>query len=119
MKAWLVKGDNGREYIVGNEPSARYEIVKSMGSELIELTCFTDDQLQAQKREVEQLHHRIKDLEAEREQIARACIIRGWEEACKWYVEVDKRDFHKELIEKQITFNDYWQQKRKEQDDTK
>ena len=55
-----------------------------------------------------------KQLEAEREQIARACIIRGWEEACKWYVEVDKRDFHKELIEKERTFNEYWQQKQKE-----
>lgn len=45
MKAWKIIGDNGREYIVGNEVSARNEIVSGMGKEKIELTCFTDAEL--------------------------------------------------------------------------
>lgn len=71
-----------------------------------------EEQLQAQKREVEQLHQRIKDLESEREQIARDAFEASRQEY------VFKEGTILELRDKQFpTFQHYWQQKQKEQDD--
>jgi len=41
----------------------------------------------------------------------RKCFEAGWEQACKWYVQIDERDIYKEKSQVFKTFDDFWSAK--------